>query len=327
MGCGCSRGFGKFAGSGLLVLLFCFCFAGAAFGQITTGTITGTITDTKGAAMAAVSVQVHNDDTGTDTPVVSNDSGIYNAPFLQPGNYTVTAAKTGFNTVENKGVKVEVGGALRVDIQMPVASLQSLVTVTTEAPLIETEKTQTSQTISENLVTDLPVSSRRWEQFVLLTPGVVTDGSNNNVAFHGVNSMYNNNAVDGANNNNAYNSTGRGNANSGSSGDDGYTYSSDAIREFQVSSNNYAAELGQAAGGQINAVTKSGANAIHADVFYNLRVPNLNAIDPSTEVSLQAQGLSATQTVHQQNQFGGSIGGPIIKDKLFYFLNYDGYRR
>jgi len=322
------RGFFRLTMAMAAIVLLLSGFAGAAFAQIATGTITGTVTDPKGAAMAGVSITVLNTETGLESPAAkSNDSGIYNISALPPGNYQVTANQTGFATVQNKGVRVQVGETLRLDIEMPVASQQSLVTVTTEAPLVETEKTEQSQTVSENMVSDLPVSSRRWEQFVLLTPGVVTDGANNNVAFHGVNSMYNNNSVDGANNNNAYNSTARGNANSGSSGDDGYTYSSDAIREFQVASSNYNAELGQAAGGQINAVTKSGTNAIHGDLFENFRYPSLNAIDPVTKANAVSNGLTPTQTVHQQNQFGGSVGGPLWKDKLFYFVNYDGYRK
>ena len=143
------------------VLVLLCGLGGSAFAQITTGTVTGTVTDAKGAAMAGVSILLHNDDTGVDTPVKSNDSGIYTAPLLPPGNYELTATQTGFATVQNKGVRVQVGQTLRIDVEMPVASQQSLVTVTTEAPLVETEKTEQSQTVTENQVSDLPVSSRR----------------------------------------------------------------------------------------------------------------------------------------------------------------------
>jgi hypothetical protein len=312
---------------GLAVLLMLTGFAGTVDGQTTTGTITGTVTDQKGAAMAGVNITAHNSDTGVETPAVrSTDSGIYTISQLPPGNYDVTATQAGFATVQSKGVKVQVGQTLRVDVEMPIAATQSLVTVTTEVPLVETEKTEQSQVVSESQVANLPISSRRWEQYVLLTPGVVPDGAGGNIAFHGLNSMYNNNAVDGANNNNAYNSTARGNANAGSSGIDGYSYSSDAIREFQVASNNYSSELGQAAGGQVNAVTKSGTNTMHGDVFYNMRNQIFNALDPAIVASTPA-GQTPTQSIHQQNQFGGSVGGPVLKDKLFYFINYDGYRK
>ena len=189
-------------------------FLGTAYGQSTTGTLTGTITDAQGAAMVGVSVAVHNADTGVDQkPVVTSDAGLYVISSLPPGKYDVTASQTGFATVQHTGVIVQVGSTMRVDVEMPVASQQSLVTVTTEIPLIETEKTEQSQNVSEALVSNLPISSRRWEQFVLLTPGVVPDGAAGMVSFHGINSAYNNSQVDGANNNNAYNAGARGGTN------------------------------------------------------------------------------------------------------------------
>jgi hypothetical protein len=296
-------------------------FASLAFGQTTTGTITGTVTDAQGAAITGATVVVHNDETGLENKTTTNDAGLYNAPLLQPGTYEVTASQTGFATLQHKGVLLQVGETIRIDMPMTVASQQSLVTVTTEAPLVETEKTEESQNVSESLVTDLPISSRRWEQFVLLTPGVSPDGANGFLSFHGIDGAYNNNQVDGANNNNEYNTGARGGTN------DGYVYSADSIREFQVAENNYNAEMGQAAGGQVNAVTKSGTSQMHGDLFWNLRQPALNAIDPASRVAEVGAGLTPTQTVHQQNQFGGSVGGPIIKDKLFYFATIDWYRK
>ena len=160
--------------------------------------------------MVGVNVAVHNADTGIDQrPVMTNDSGIYIVPTLPPGNYDITATRTGFTTVQQKGARVQVGQTVRIDIQMPIAGQQSLVTVTAETPLLETEKTAQSQNVTENLVSNLPISSRRWEQFVLLTPGVTTDGPSGALSFHGVSSLYNNNSVDGANNNNQFNGTDR----------------------------------------------------------------------------------------------------------------------
>ncbi len=141
---------------------------------------------------------------------------------------------------------------------------------------------------------------------MLLTPAVTTDGTGGLSSFRGLSSLYNGNSVDGANNTQAFFSEARGRAIIVS-----YVYSPDSIKEFQVASSNYSAELGQAAGGVVNAVTKSGTNQLHADLFYNLRYPSLNALDPLAK----SQGIK-TQTVHQQQQFGGSVGTPIIKDKL-----------
>jgi hypothetical protein len=309
--------------------LLLFGFGSTALAQEATGSISGTITDAKGAAIGGVSVTIHNDNTGIDTPEKTNDAGFYTAPVLQPGFYDVTAMQAGFNSVQTKNVQVQVGQNVGLDLQMPVATQQQLVTVTTEAPLIETEKTEQSQNISEDLVTNLPTGSRRWEQFVLLTPGVAPDGSAGAVSFHGINGLYNNNSVDGANNSQYYNGNSRG------SSTDGYVYSQDSIREFQVGSNNYGVEVGQSAGGAVNAVTNSGTNQFHGDLFYNGRSGDFNAFDPVAKanaaiasISLPGSSLATpTKTVHQQNQFGGSFGGPIIKDKLFFFATYDGYRK
>ena len=228
---------------------------------------------------------------------------MYTAPLLQPGTYDITSTQSGFATVQNKGVTVQIGATVRIDITMPVASQQSLVTVTTEAPLFESEKTETSQTVSENLVADLPISSRRWEQFVMLTPGLTTDGASGLIAFHGINSLYNSNNVDGASNDNSGGAA-RGGTN------DGYIYSTDSIKEFQVASGNYNAEIGHAAGASVNAVTKSGGNDFHGDLFYNMRNQVFNALDPVNKTNATLNSLGATQSIHQQNQFGGSFDFP-----------------
>jgi Carboxypeptidase regulatory-like domain/TonB dependent receptor/TonB-dependent Receptor Plug Domain len=294
----------------LLVLL-----SGAAFPQSAgTGTLTGIVTDSSGGIVPAAAVVVHNDDTGVDQEVTSNGAGIYVAPFLQPGHYEVSANKPGFDKVVHKNLVLQVGQTLAIDLGLPLQTAQQSVTVIATTPIVDTEKTEVSQVVSENLVENLPLVGRQWENFVLLTPGVSTDG--NSVSFRGISSLYNNNMVDGANNNQAFFSTPRG----GSTAP--YVYSLDSIQEFQVSASNYSAEFGQAAGGIVNSITKSGGNDIHGDLFYYLRYPSLNALDPVSK----AAGIY-TQPVHQQQQFGGSVGGPLIKDKLFYFLTYDGSRK
>ena len=323
-----NRSLWKVAGASLAVLVLLAGFAAAAFGQSATGTITGTITDPKGLAMVGVNVLVHSVDTGIDhAAVTTNDQGLYLVPLLQPGNYDIIVSQAGFSTVKRASVVLQVGATARVDIEMPVSAQQTLVTVTTEIPLLETEKTEQSQNVTETLVSNLPVSSRRWEQFVLLTPGVVADGVNGAMSFHGINNLYNNNTIDGANNNYNYDGGSRGGPNN-----DGYTYSGDSVREFQVSSSGFGAEIGQSAGGSVNAVTKSGTNQLHGDLFYNGRAANFNALDPVTKNNAAAApaGTSAsipTPSVHQQHQWGGSIGGPLIKDKLFFFFTDDGYRK
>jgi hypothetical protein len=285
--------------------------------QTATGTVRGTVSDPTGLAMADASVVVHNTDTGSESTLTTNDDGLYTAPYLQPGNYEVTASKSGFQTVVSKGVVVHVGDTLTIDVHLPIAGGQTSITVTAEAPVLETEKTSQSQDVSQTLVDGLPMVARRWENFVLLTPAVTTDGTSGLSSFRGISGLYNGNSVDGANNTQAFFSEARGRAIIVA-----YVYSPDSIKEFEVASSNYSAEYGQAAGGVVNAVTKSGTNDLHGDLFYDLRYPSLNALDPFGK----SRGV-LTQTVHQQNQFGGSTGGAIIKDKLFFFGTYDGFRK
>src|ERR1700674_1787973 len=212
---------------------------------------------------------------------------------------------------------VHVGDRLTIDVQLPLQSQQTSIIVTEEAPVLETEKTSVSETVSEDQVSGLPLVARRWENFVLLTPAVTTDGTSGLSSFRGISGLYNGNSVDGANNTQAFFSEARGRAIIVA-----YVYSPDSIKEFEVSASNYSAEFGQAAGGTVNAVTRSGTNGLHGDLFYNLRYPDLNALDPFGKT----RGTT-TQTVHQQNQFGGSVGGPILKEKLFFFGTYDGFRK
>jgi hypothetical protein len=282
-----------------------------------TGTITGTITDNSQAVIASASVIVTNTDNGVARTIPVNGEGIYVAPFLQPGPYTVRISANGFATVEKNSLVLSVGQTLTVDASLPPGSVSSQVLVTSEAPLLDTEKTEVSQSVSETLISNLPIASRNWSNFALMTPNTATDGSSGLVSYHGISGLYNSNYVDGANNDQALFSEARGRA-SGMP----YVYSLDSIQEFQVAAATYSAEFGQAAGGQVNAITKSGGNTLHGDLFYYLRYPSLNALDSYGK----AHG-NFTQAIKQQQQFGGSIGGPFIRDKFFYFLTYDGFRK
>jgi hypothetical protein len=281
------------------------------------GTVTGTVTDPSGSVVPGASVVLRNTGTGIERKTETNDAGIYQAPFLQPGPYEIRAGKSGFGTVLHKDLNLQVGQTLSVDFSLKVETTQQEVMVTGQAEIVDPEKTEQSQVISQSAVSNLPIAGRRWDTFVLLTPNVTTDGTSGMVSYRGVSGLYNSNTVDGANNNQAFFSEARARANSGA-----YVYSLDSIQEYQVTSNNYSAELGQAAGGVVNAVTKSGTNQWHGDLFYYLRYPSLNALD-----SLPKSQGNYTKPVHQWQQFGGSAGGPIIKDKLFFFATYDGSRK
>ena len=281
------------------------------------GTITGAVTDPSGSVVPGAAVLLRNTGTGIERKTETNDAGIYQAPFLQPGEYEVRAGKTGFGTVLHKDLTLQVGQTLSVDFSLKVQTAQQEVTVSSQAEIVDPEKTEQSQVISESAVGNLPIAGRRWDSFVLLTPNVTTDGTSGLVSYRGVSGLYNSNTVDGANNNQAFFSEARGRANSGA-----YVYSMDSIKEYQVTASNYSAELGQAAGGVVNAVTKSGGNDFHGDLFYYLRYPSFNALD-----SYPKSRGTYSQPIHQWQQFGASAGGPILKDKLFFFATYDGSRK
>src|SRR6266568_932761 len=281
------------------------------------GTISGTVTDPNHSVVAGATVSVIQTDTGIKRDLQTTSTGSYSATFLKPGRYEVIVSATGFAKADRKNLTVPVGQIVAIDVELPVAGAQDTVTITGDAPLIDTEKVGTSQEIGQELVSNLPVNGRRYDNFVLLTPNVTPDGSSGLISYRGVSSLYNSNLIDGANNNQAFFAEARGRATGAP-----YVYSSDSIQEFQSASGPYSAELGQAAGGQINAITKSGTNRLHGDLFYFLRYPDLNALDPYSK-----SHNIFSQPVHQQHQFGGSVGGPIKRDKLFYFFTYDGFRK
>ncbi len=289
------------------------------------GTITGTVTDSSQAAIPGASVTVTDMDTGVAHAYTSNSAGIYVAPFLQPGRYTVSASASNFGKVSTSDLTLQVGQTLTVNLVLTVQSANTTVEVSGNSVMLDVEQTEVSQVVDQHVVQNLPVNGRNWSDFVLLTPNVVQDGSSGMVSFHGISGLYNQNYVDGANNNQMLFSEARGRA-SGAP----FVYSLDSIKEFQTETSNYSAEFGQAAGGQVNAITRNGTNDLHGDLFYYLRYPTLNALDPYSKWSVlynNANKFLLTQPIHQQQEYGGSVGGPIKKDKLFYFLTSDNFRR
>jgi len=281
------------------------------------GSISGTVTDPNHAILAGASVTVIQTDTGIKRDLQTTSAGSYSATFLKPGHYEVIVSAPGFASVDRKDLTVQVGQILTINVELPIAGAQSTVTITGEAPLIDTEKIGTSQEIGSTLLSNMPINARRFDSVVLMTPNVAPDGTSGLIAYRGVSGLYNTNLIDGANNNQAFFSEARGRAIGAP-----YVYSTDSIQEFQSAASAYGAEFGQAAGGQINAVSKSGTNNYHGDLFYYLRYPTLNALDPYSKANGQL-----TQPIHQQHQFGGSVGGPILHDRLFFFFTYDGFRK
>lgn len=282
-----------------------------------TGTIMGTVHDPSGAVVPGATLTLR--DTAKDLVVrtlTSNPEGRYVVPFLVPSTYEITVEQAGFSKLVRSGITLRVGDSVEIDLQLQVATSTNQVVVTEAAPLLETSKTDVSQVVDQRMVQDLPLNGRRWDNFVLLTPGVTTDGGFGLVSYRGISGIYNDNKVDGADNNQAFFSEARGRTRIA------YTYSLDSMAEFQVADSNYGPDFGQAAGGVVNAVTKSGTNNWHGDLFYYLRHFKLNALDSVSK----SRGIT-TKPEKLRHQFGGSLGGPIMKDKMFFFGTYDGQRR
>jgi hypothetical protein len=295
----------------LAVLLVAISLSGSAFAQTAaTGNIEGIVTDPTGAVLPGATVVVKNTQTNVTREATSDQGGRYRATALQPGVYEVTATLAGFQTPTLGPVEVQVGQTQAVDVRMRAAGVTETLTVTAEAPLIDTRRTDVSNVVGETAIENLPINGRRWENFVLLGPGVTNDGNFGLVSYRGISGLYNNNTVDGADNNQAFFSEARGRTRTA------YSISQAAIKEFQVGISNFSAEFGRAAGGTVNAVTKSGTNAFRGEGFYFLRDDKFTSKDPFFPAGIDRPN-------ERRQQFGVSTGGPIRSDKVFYFANYD----
>ncbi|HLK50206.1 MAG TPA: carboxypeptidase regulatory-like domain-containing protein [Bryobacteraceae bacterium] len=305
-------------------LLLALVFAGSSSlcGQAASGTgsISGLVTDPTGAIMPGAMIEVRNLGTNVARTLVSNDAGLYEAVALQPGTYEVKASKSGFATLVRAGITVAVGQAALVNMAMQVSVTSETVTVSGDTTPVDTTKTDVSSLVNLKDMMNLPMSGRRWDSFALSTPGTTNDSGFGLLSFRGMSGLYNNNMIDGMDNNQAFFSEAKGRTRLS------FAYSIDAIQEFQVGNSAFSAQYGRAAGGVVNAVTRSGGNDIHGTGFYLIRDDSLNAANPFSANQLVAVGLPGKPKDRRQ-QFGGSVGGPIKRDKLFYFGNYEQQKR
>ena len=292
------------------------------------GGIDGVVRDASGAVVPGATVVITDTQTGASRTLTTDSEGHYAVNFLQPGPYEVIVGGGSFGKVDRKDVPVTVGAPVTVDANLPAASVTTDVTVNSEVPLLDTEKVEQSQVVDQEIVSNVPVNSRRFESFVLLTPNVIPDGNTGLIGYRGISGVYNSNIVDGGNNNQQFFSEARGRSIGAP-----YVFPVDAIREFESSATGYSAELGGAAGGIINAITKSGGNQFHGDVYEYYRTPGWNALDPynkfqgKSATTPVAQQTFLTQPVKVQHQYGISAGGKFITDRLFWHFAYDGYRK
>jgi hypothetical protein len=299
-----------------------------AYGQsATTGAIGGTVTDSGGALLPGATVTVRSVETGLTRGTKTNGSGEYRVTDLEPGTYVATFTADGFETYQANSVIVTVGSLANVAPSLKPGSVTDKVEVTDEAPLMHTQDDAISTTIDQNAIDNLPINGRRWSNFALLTPGVVSNGDGFGLlSFRGISVLLNNSTVDGADNNQAYFSEERGRTRAS------YSVSQAAVQEFQVNASNYSAEYGRAAGGVINTVTKAGGNQLHGELFFYDRDNNLGAENPYTTLTTQVAGTNNFITYPYKpkdwrKQWGFGAGGPLLRNKLFWFYSYDQSRR
>ncbi len=297
---------------------------GAAFpaaAQTPTGSIEGVVVDTSGGVVPGVTVVVTHEPTGVARDVVTDAQGTFRAPLLPVGPYTVKAALQGFRSFELPSVRLTIGQTVALRIELAPASVTESVTVrvpiSAATPSVETTRSQMSSTVAEISVANLPVNGRNFIDFALLTPGVTRDVRTGDISFAGQRGTLNSLVVDGADNNNTFFGQTLGRTGSGRAP---YQFSQDAVQEFQVNSNAYSAEYGRAGGAVINVVTKSGTNTPHGSLFDFYRDKALNANDAINVLN------NRPKSPYHYNQFGGSYGGPIRKNRHFVFANYDGQR-
>jgi Carboxypeptidase regulatory-like domain/TonB dependent receptor len=291
-----------------------------AFAQVDTGTIAGSIRDSSGAGLPSATVTFVDVATNATSKAQADSSGNYASPPLRPGSYKVTAEAPGFRTETRTTLTLRVQDRLRVDFDMTVGSVSDNVLVTAETPTIQTDTSSLGQVIGSTQITELPLNGRDYIQLATLTTGVVrtssgTNGNSGGSSTGGLNSFVangtrgtlNNFLLDGIDNN------------SNDNGGVVLRTNVDAIQEFKLQTNSYSAEFGRSGGAVVNAIIKSGSNSYHGDVFEFFRNSALDARDYFEDPTQKKASF-------KQNQFGGTLGGPIVKDKLFWFGDYQGSR-
>ncbi|HZU22576.1 MAG TPA: TonB-dependent receptor, partial [Terriglobales bacterium] len=302
-----------------------------AVAQTTTdGAIGGTIYDPQGAVVPNATITVHNNATNAEQTAQTDASGNYRITRLQPAVYTVTVQAGDFAAYKAERVVVEVGSVTTLSPHLALSGSTASVDVTAETPAINTTSPDFAPVVNQVQVDNLPINGGRWSEFATLTPTVVNNANGFGlVSVRGQSVLLNNNTLDGADNNQAFFSEERGRTRAG------YSSPKVAVQEFQVNTSNYSAEYGQAAGGVVNTVTKSGTNAIHGEAYFYDRDNSWGATNPFTTIT-QAQSGTFT-CANPTNNFctnpykptdvrkmtGIGIGGPIIKDRLFWFFTYD----
>jgi outer membrane receptor protein involved in Fe transport len=291
-----------------------FLLAITAFAQdASTGAIRGLVSDSFGGRIPNASIAFVNNSTGFRYITTSDADGRFTLDLLPPGEYSGRVEAQGMSAQVVEHLHVEVGGAVQVEFKLAVAGVKESVTVSGEPPLVETQPSAVSAVVDERAIQDLPLNGRRFTDLALLTPGVsqdprgLTSSANGDLAFGGIRGFQSSYLVDGADNNNGFFSQARGRYRAP------YQFSNEVVQEFRVSSNTYGAELGRAGGAVVNVVTKSGSNHFHGTGFGYLRNSALDARHP----------FMTFKPKDQQAQFGGTFGGPLKRNRAFFYAGYD----
>src|SRR5687767_12683800 len=291
-------------------LLFVFCIS--SFGQdSTSGTIKGTVSDEQGAVVPGATVEARNVETNFTRSFTTDSEGRFTLLSMPPGRYVVSVTKTGFTKLNQENIELTVGRLLSLDMTLRVSGVSGEVTVT-DTPTIDTAKTESSTTLNETAISNTPILGRKFEDLLTLTPGVsITQGPDGDeINFAGQRGIFNNVSLDGGDYNNGFFGEQAGGQRAA------IDIALDAVKEFQVIATGANAEYGRTAGGIINVITKSGTNDIHGSLFFNMRHEKLSS---STSDGKPLEGF-------HREQFGGTVGGPIVKNKAFYFFALESIR-
>jgi hypothetical protein len=294
--------------------------AGCCFAQFDTAAVLGTVRDASGSVVANAKITLRNVNTAVSAASKTNSAGEYEFLTVKIGDYKVTAEAPGFSSATTDTFNVAVNARQRVDLTLQVGANTESITVTGAAAIVENESTDKGQVINSAVIDNMPLNGRAYSDLALLAPGVQrsqlsTAGDPREGSFNvnGLPSSLNNFIMDGVDNN-SYGTSNQGFSNQV------VQLSPDAVQEFKVQTNNYSAEYGRAGGAVINASMRSGTNQYHGSLYEYVRNTSLNAVG-------FIKPVNNIKPVYQQNQFGGSIGGPIKHEKLFFFADYEGFRR
>ena len=309
-----------------VIVLSLFLAVPALAQTASTGALTGEITDPNRAVVAGVQVSAINEATGEKREVVSQENGVYVVALILPGSYRLEFSRNGFKKAVKVGLRVDVTETTRLDVQLELGQVTELINVSTGAELLQTDSPALGRVVDAERISNMPLSSRNYTQIVSLSPGIASAVGNATALGRGnggeSGGQFRSNGAFGADNNFLMNGVEINDLQASGSFSGGIAIPNpDTLQEFKVQTGLYDASFGRNAGANINVVTKSGSNDFHGTAFEFFRNDKLNANDFFRNRAGQPRG------VLKQNQFGGTIGGPIKKDKLLFFGSYQGTRQ